>query len=64
MLNRIIFAVPVFLVMMVIELAVDRRRQLGVYRVADTVGSLSLGIISQLVAVFAKLAALGICAGV
>ena len=60
MLNPIIFAVPVFLAMMAIEYAVDRRRQLGVYRAADTVGSLSLGIISQLVGVFSKLAALGI----
>ena len=60
MLNPIIFAVPVFLAMMAIEFAVDRRRQLGVYRAADTVGSLSLGIVSQLVGVFSKLAALGI----
>ena len=60
MLNPIIFAVPVFLAMMAVELAVDRHRQLGVYRAADTVGSLSLGIISQLVAVFTTFAALGI----
>ena len=60
MLNPIIFAVPVFLAMMAIEFAVDRRRQLGAYRAADTVGSLSLGIISQLVAVFTTFAALGI----
>ena len=60
MLNPIIFAVPVFLAMMAIELVIDRRRQLGVYRAADTVGSLSLGIISQLVAVFTTFAALGI----
>ncbi len=64
MLNPIIFAVPVFLALMAIEFAVDRRRHVGVYRAADTVGSLSLGIISQLVAVFAKLAALGIYAWV
>ena len=49
MLNPIIFAVPVFLAMMAIEFVVDRRRQLGVYQAADTVGSLSLGIVSQLV---------------
>ena len=40
MLNPIIFAVPVFLAMMAVEFAVDRRRQLGVYRAADTVGKI------------------------
>ncbi len=60
MLNPIIFAVPVFLAMMAIEFAIERRRQQPVYRAADTVASLSLGIISQLVGVFTKLATLGL----
>ena len=59
MLNPIIFAVPVFLAMMAIEFAVDRRRLLGVYRAANTVSSLSLGIVSQLVSVITKLVTLG-----
>ncbi len=60
MLNPIIFAVPVFLLMMAAEFAIARRRGLPLYRAADTVSSLSLGIVSQLVGVFTKLATLGI----
>lgn len=60
MLNPIIDAVPVFLAMMAVEVAIERRRGQPVYRVADTVSSLSLGIVSQLVGVFTKLAGLGL----
>ena len=60
MLNPIIYAVPVFLAMMALEFAIDRRRGAGVYRAADTVSSLSLGILSQLAAVFSKAAAIGV----
>ena len=60
MLNPIIFAVPVFLLMMAAELAIARHRGLLLYRAADTVASLSLGIVSQLVGVFTKVATLGI----
>ena len=58
--NPILFAVPVFLLMMAVEYAIARHRGQAVYRPADTVASLSLGIISQLVGVFAKLATLGL----
>jgi alkylglycerol monooxygenase len=60
MLNPIIYAVPVFLAMMALEFAVERRRGQPVYQVADTISSLSLGVLSQLVAVFGKGLALGI----
>ena len=60
MLNPILYAVPVFLALMALEWGLARRRGLAVYRAGDTVASLSLGIISQLVGVFTKLAALGI----
>ena len=60
MLNPIIFAVPVFLLMMAAEYAIARHRGLPLYRPADTVASLSLGIVSQLVGVFTKVATLGI----
>lgn len=60
MLNPIIYAEPVFLAMMAVEYAIERHRGQPVYRAADTVASLSLGIISQLVGVFTKLAALGL----
>ena len=58
MLNPIIFAVPVFLLMMAAEVAIARHRGLALYRAADTVASLSLGIVSQLVGVFTKVATL------
>ena len=64
MLNPILFAVPVFLLMMAIEYAIARHRGQAVYRAADTVSSLSLGIVSQMVGVFTKLASLGIYAWV
>jgi sterol desaturase/sphingolipid hydroxylase (fatty acid hydroxylase superfamily) len=60
MVNPIVYAVPVFLALMALEWAVARRRGVVVYRAADTVASLSLGILSQGVAVFSKLATLGL----
>ncbi len=60
MVNPIVYAVPVFLLLMALEWVVARRRGLVVYRAADTVASLSLGIVSQGVAVFSKLATLGL----
>ena len=60
MLNPILFAVPVFLAMMAIEYAIERHQHQSVYRAADTVASLSLGLTSQLVGLFTRLAALGI----
>jgi sterol desaturase/sphingolipid hydroxylase (fatty acid hydroxylase superfamily) len=64
MLNPILYAVPVFLLLMAAEYGLARRRTLPVYRAADTVSSLSLGIISQLVGVFGKLLTLGIYSAV
>jgi alkylglycerol monooxygenase len=60
MINPIVYAVPVFLLLMVGEYALSRRRAQPVYRAADTVSSLSLGVISQLVGGFTKLLALGL----
>ena len=60
MLNPIIYAVPVFLAMMALEFAVERHRSQPVYRMADTISSLSLGILSQLVAVSSKGLTLGL----
>ncbi|HEX2013044.1 MAG TPA: sterol desaturase family protein [Roseateles sp.] len=60
MLNPIVYAVPVFLLMMAVEFWLGRRRGETVYRAADTVSSLALGIISQLVGVFTKLFMLGL----
>ena len=60
MINPIVFAVPVFLLLMAGEYALSRHRAQPVYRAADTVSSLSLGLISQLVGGFTKLMALGL----
>ena len=62
MTNPIVFAVPVFVLLMAVEFAISRHRAQPVYRAADTVGSLSLGIISQLVGVFTRLAGFGVYA--
>ena len=60
MTNPILFAVPVFIAAMALEWWLARRRGLAVYRAADTVASLSLGSISQLVGVLTKVATLGV----
>ena len=58
--NPILFAVPVFLLMMAAELAIARHRGLLLHRAADTLSNLSLDVISQLVGVFTKLATMGL----
>ena len=60
MLNPILFAVPVFLVLMAAEYAVARHRGVVADRTDDTVPCLSLGIVSQLVGVFTELLTLGV----
>jgi alkylglycerol monooxygenase len=56
----IVVAIPVFLLMMLAEWALARRRGVAVYRFSDTVNSLSLGGLSQLSGLFTKLLAVGI----
>ena len=56
----IVLAIPVFLLMMLAEWALARRRGVVVYRFSDTVNSLSLGGLSQLSGLFTKLLAVGI----
>jgi sterol desaturase/sphingolipid hydroxylase (fatty acid hydroxylase superfamily) len=43
----LIYAVPLYLILILIELVVDRRRNTGYYRLNDAFGSLSLGILSR-----------------
>ncbi|MDE2307582.1 MAG: sterol desaturase family protein [Xanthomonadaceae bacterium] len=62
----ITWATPVFFVLIALELLLAKRRGKPVYRSADAVNSLALGVISQVVAVFTGLLTLGIyawCAG-
>ena len=56
----IVLALPVFLLLMGIELAVGLQRNRNTYRLNDTLNSLSLGILSQLAGVFSKLMTIGI----
>ncbi|WP_051303331.1 lysoplasmalogenase family protein [Comamonas composti] len=56
----IVFASPVFLLLIVLEWAVSVRRGRRAYRLADAISSISLGMLSQTSAVFTKLLSLGL----
>jgi sterol desaturase/sphingolipid hydroxylase (fatty acid hydroxylase superfamily) len=58
----ITWATPAFFALIALELLVARWRGRRVYHASDAINSLSLGVISQLVAVFAKLLSIGIYA--
>lgn len=45
--NLILYAIPVFMLLLLIELAVDLRRKTGYYRLNDAIASLSTGMLSQ-----------------
>ena len=45
--NLILYAIPVFMVLLLAELIVDLRRKTGYYRLNDAVASLSTGMLSQ-----------------
>jgi alkylglycerol monooxygenase len=62
--NPIVYAIPVFFLLMAIEIAVARLRGRRAYRVADAINSVSLGTLSQVVNVFARLLTLGIYVGI
>lgn len=58
--NPILYAVPVFLLTIVIEAWVARRRGLAAYDLPDAVTSLQFGLLSQVAAVFTRVFTLGI----
>ena len=60
----IVLAIPVFLLMMLGEFVLARKRGVVVYRFSDAINSLSLGGLSQLSGLFTKLLAIGIYTGV
>lgn len=60
MLNPIVYAVPVFVLLIAAEFLWSRSRGEVVYRSADTVASLAAGITSQLAGVFTKLMTVGL----
>ena len=55
-----VLATPVFLLLIGLELVVGLKRGRNTYRLADALASIGLGIASQLVGVFTKLAAIGV----
>jgi sterol desaturase/sphingolipid hydroxylase (fatty acid hydroxylase superfamily) len=56
----IVLATPVFFALMALELVVGARRGRTGWRVADAISSITLGMLSQLVGLFAKLFLIGI----
>lgn len=56
------WATPAFFALIALELAVAKWRGRRVYHASDAINSLSLGVISQIAAVFSKLLTLGIYA--
>ena len=55
-------AIPGFFVLMAIELIAARMMRRPVYRLNDAINSISLGVLSQVVGVFAKILSIGIYA--
>ncbi|KAB2919781.1 MAG: hypothetical protein F9K29_04115 [Hyphomicrobiaceae bacterium] len=62
--TAIVYAVPVFFALIAIEALVGLRRGRNTYRINDAVNSISLGILSQITAVFTRLIRIGIYAAV
>ena len=56
----IVLATPVFLLLIALEVVVGLRRGRNTYRLHDALSSIGLGILSQIVGVFTKLATLGL----
>ena len=52
----ILFAIPFFIVLIAVELVVDRYRDTGYYRLSDAITSLNAGILSRVTVIFWKLA--------
>ena len=52
-------SIPIFFLLIVVELLVVRRRHSTAYRLNDSISDLSCGILSQLLGVFTKLVVLG-----
>jgi alkylglycerol monooxygenase len=55
-------SIPLFFLLIIVELSFARRRASAVYRLNDSISDLSCGILSQLLGVFTKLVVLGVYA--
>jgi sterol desaturase/sphingolipid hydroxylase (fatty acid hydroxylase superfamily) len=58
--NPIVYAIPVFMLTIVIELIVAARRRLAPYDLADAITSLHFGVLSQVAGAFTKVFTFGI----
>ena len=58
--NPIVFAIPVFLLTILAEWGIAKRQGRDVYSLPDAIGSLSMGLFSQVVGLFAKVASLAV----
>jgi len=54
--NYVVLAIPVFILLIVLELAITRVQEKDYYRLSDSINDLSCGILDQLVMVFLKTA--------
>ncbi len=59
-LNPIVLSIPIFFLLIGIELAVERFSHRKLYRLPDTISNLSCGITSQLSGLFLKILAIGV----
>src|SRR6202022_1075829 len=55
-LNYIVLAIPVFLLLIVLELVITRIQEKEYYRLSDSISDLGCGILQQLLEVFVKTA--------
>jgi len=58
--NPIVYAIPVFFVLMALEWAVARARRQRAYRLGDTIASVGLGAVSQVTGLYSKVISFGI----
>ena len=47
----ILFAIPLFILLIAIEILVDKRKKTGHYRANDAITSLSMGVLSRIMAI-------------
>ena len=59
-----LFAIPMFFVLIGVELLAARLMRRRVYRLNDAINSIGLGVLSQVIGVFSKLLTVGIYAWV
>ena len=62
--NPIVFAIPVFLITILAEWGIAKRQGRDVYSLPDAIGSLSMGLLSQIVGLFTKVASLAVYAAI